>query len=58
MLSHVEHEKILKALDRETRLDLAHSACIMLALDQKLCPKQAIADACRIFAAVFPEKEE
>lgn len=57
MFSHVEHEKILKALDRETRLALAHSACIMLALDQKLCPKQAI-DACRIFAAVFPEKEE
>lgn len=40
MLSHVEHEKILKALDRETRLALAHSACIMLALDQKLCPNR------------------
>ena len=58
MLSHVEHEKILQALDHETRLTLAHSACIMLALNQKLCPQEAIAVACKVFAGVFPEKKE
>lgn len=58
MLREVEHEKNLKSFDRDTRLALAHSAFIMLALDKKLCPRDALADACRIFSAVFPEDKE
>lgn len=58
MLRQVEHEKILEALDRETRLVLALSACIIQALNQKLRAEEAVDDACKIFTAVFPEKKE
>lgn len=58
MLRKVEHEKNLKSFDRHTRLVLAHAVCIMLALDKKLCPGEALAEACRIFAAVFPEDKK
>lgn len=57
MLREVRHKKILEAFDRETRLAVAHSACIMLALDQKLSPNDAVADACKVFSSVFPEKK-
>lgn len=58
MLRQVEHEKVLKSLDRETRLSLAHAACIMLALNQRLCAEDAITNAWKVFSVVFPEKEE
>lgn len=58
MLREVEHEKNLESFDRPTRLVLAHAACIMLALDRKLCFREALAEACRIFAAVFPEDKK
>ena len=58
MLKEVEHEKNLESFDRPTRLVLAHAACIMVALDRKLCCREAVADAYRIFAAVFPENKK
>lgn len=58
MLREMEHEKNLEAFDRETRLALALSACIMLALDKKLSPRDAIADACKVFSAVLQEKKK
>lgn len=58
MLRNVEHEKILKALDHETRIVLALSACIIQALNQKFCAEEAIAEAWKVFSAVFPEKKE
>lgn len=58
MLKQVELEKNLKGLDRETRLLLAHAACIMLALNQRLCANDAITNAYKVFSAVFPDKKE
>lgn len=56
MLRNADDTKILQALDRESRLALAFSACIMLALDRKLCAQEVISDACKVFSEVFPEK--
>lgn len=56
MLRNVNHKKILQALDRESRLALAFSACIILALDRRLGVKEAVSDACKVFSEVFPEK--
>lgn len=58
MLEQTDHEKILEVLDRETRLVLALSACIIQALNHKLSAKEAITDACKVFAAVLPEKKD
>lgn len=58
MFRHMEHEKILEALDRETCLMLALSACIIQALNHKLSAKEAVADACKVFALVLEEKKE
>lgn len=58
MFEQMEHEKSLKALDPETRLVLALSACIIQALNHKLSAKQAVADACKVFAAVLPKKKD
>lgn len=54
----VEAEQIqpVAEFDHETRLAVAHSACIMLALDPELSPKDAVADACQVFSAVFPKE--
>lgn len=57
-MSNVDDKRVLKALDRETRLVLALSACIIQALNQKLGVKEAVADACKVFAEVFPETED
>lgn len=56
MLPNVNDQRILHALDRESRLVLALSACIILALDRKLIAKEAVDNACKVFSEVFPEK--
>lgn len=56
MSPNVNEQKILQTFDRETRLFLALSACIMLALDPKLCVHQAVSQTCKVFFGVFPEK--
>ena len=48
-------KNMVAAYDRSTRLALAHSACVMLALDRELSPKDAGADACQVFSAVLQE---
>lgn len=53
MLSQTEFEHMVTVLDRQTRLALAHSACIMLALSPELSPKDAIADAYQVFLGVL-----
>lgn len=60
MLRNVDEKKILEALDRETRLVLAHAACIILALSPGLSAEGAVSDACEVFSAVFKggEKKE
>lgn len=57
MLQNVNEQKVLQALDRETRLFLALSACIMLALDRKICAHEALGQTCKVFCHVFPEKD-
>lgn len=58
MLRHTEHEKMLATLDHDTRLVLVLVAGILQALNQKLDAKEAVAEACKVVAAVFPEKKE
>lgn len=58
MFGHLEHEKFLEALDPETRLFLALSACIIQAQNHKLSAREAVGDACKIFAVVFAQKKE
>lgn len=58
MLRHMEHEKILEALDHEARLVLVLVAGILQAMNQKLDAREAVAEACKVFSAVFPEKKE
>lgn len=58
MLRNADGKKVLKSLDPETRLVLALSACIIQALNQKFDAEEAVNEACKIFFAVFPEKEE
>lgn len=56
MLRNVNHKKILQALDRESRLALAFSACIILALDRRLGVKEAVSDACKVLFRGIPGK--
>ncbi len=58
MLSETEFEHMVTVLDRQTRLALAHAACIMLALSPELSPKDAVADASQVFLAVFKGREK
>ena len=58
MLMEAECETLVAGFDRETRLALAHSACLMLALDRELSPKDAVADARQVFSTVFPKNEK
>lgn len=58
MLRHMEHEKFLESLDRETRLVLVLVAGILQGLNQRLDAKEAVAEACKVVSAVFPEKKE
>lgn len=58
MLRKVCDKKVLESLDHETRLVLVLSACVIQALNQKFDAQGAVNEACKIFFAVFPEKEE
>lgn len=53
MLSEMEFQHMVTALDPQARLALAHAACIMLALSPGLSPKDAIADAYQVFSGVL-----
>lgn len=50
-------KSMLAAYARSTRLALAHSACVMLALNEKLLTEDAIGDACQVFSAVLQEEK-
>lgn len=58
MLSELESKHMATVLDQQTRIALAHAACIMLALSPDLSPKDAIADAYQVFLGVFEGGEK
>lgn len=56
MLRNASERKILQACDREMRLFLALAACLTMAFDRRTGAQEAIDQACKVFARVFPEK--
>lgn len=53
----MEDKKRLEGFDREIRLAIATAACLLLAANSGLTPRDAVGDAYQVFAAVFPQKE-
>lgn len=58
MSLEARYDPLEPAVDHETRLAVAHSACIMLTLDRNQSLKDAVADAYQVFSAVFPEDKK